>query len=125
MRLVFRILAVALIIVMGFLKGPFFSLGVLMGALIVDVNLSIFHYVVRKSDPANPGSPIWVTILKFYLLFAGTALYVFLCIFLHIGEPLGFLVGILCFLPALILTFLWAFINYLRGRARRSKDGAA
>jgi hypothetical protein len=123
MRLIFRAIALALVVFLFFREGPEVALGALMGALIVEINLSIFHWVVKKSDPAKKEGPIWLTILKFYALFVLTALYVFLCIFLKIGTPLGFLFGILSFLPALLSTFAWALASHLlASRGRPGKD---
>jgi hypothetical protein len=122
MSLIFRLLAGALILFLFFSGSPGISLGALMGALIVEINISIFNYVVKKSDPAKKESPILVTIFKFYLLFAFTAVYVFLCIFFRLGEPIGFLFGVLTFLPALMATFAWALVSYLVRRKRQPKD---
>ncbi|MDR2198433.1 MAG: ATP synthase subunit I [Deltaproteobacteria bacterium] len=118
LRLIFRLLAVVLIIFLFFKENVQYSLGALLGALVADFNLSIFHYVVKTSDPRKKGSPVIVTIFKFYGLFALTALYVFLCVYFHLGEPVGFLLGILCFLPALLAVFLWALARHLSGRSK-------
>jgi hypothetical protein len=122
MRMIFRTLALILVVALFVAKGAGFGLGALMGAIIVEINLSVFVYVVKRTDPTKRGGPILVTILKFYALFAGTILYVFLCIYLGVGKPMGFLFGILSFLPALLLTLLWALGSHL-GKVSRKRGG--
>ncbi|MDR2405296.1 MAG: ATP synthase subunit I [Deltaproteobacteria bacterium] len=122
MQYIVRGLALALIIFLFFTEGWSWALGAFMGALIVEINLSIFFVVVKNSDPRKKGSPIWLTIMKFYLLFAATAVYVFICIYYHIGEPKGFLFGILTFIPALVATIIWAMVSHIARRSSRTVD---
>jgi hypothetical protein len=122
MQFIVRGLALVLIVFLFVTRGWSYALGAFMGALIVEINLLIFFFVVKNSDPEKKGSPIWLTILKFYLLFAATAAYVFICIYYHIGEPKGFLFGILTFLPALVITFLWVFFGHLFKKTPKTVD---
>jgi hypothetical protein len=131
MRMLFRVLAAAVILFLlvcfymkqGLKTGLLYALGAFLGAFIVDLNLSIFQHVVRTSDPEAKAGPIWLTILKFYGLFAMTAVYVFICIFFHLGEPKGFLAGILCFLPALLGVIVWITASWLANRRGRPGKG--
>jgi hypothetical protein len=85
--------------------------GVFWGALIVEINLSLFIYAIKNSKANKLDSPIWVTILKFYGLFALTVLLIIVVMFFRLGNPLWFLAGLLTFIPALFITILWGFLS--------------
>jgi hypothetical protein len=120
LRLIERVLGLALILFLFIYQNWFFALGALMGALLLDANLAVFQRVIDRAVPGRQDKPVWVTILKFYALFALTVVAAFLLVWLNVGEPLGFLGGILLLLPALLLTVLWSGVEFLASVRRVS-----
>jgi hypothetical protein len=121
-RLIERILGAALVALLFFLQGWFFALGALAGVLLLDANLLVLQRVIDKARPGRVDKPIWVTILKFYGLFALTGLAAFLIVWLRVGDPLAFLGGLAVLLPAMILTVLWSGVEFLASLRRASGD---
>jgi hypothetical protein len=113
MRLLARILAIALIIFLFFAYDWFWAFGGLLGALVVEGNLSILHYALVRSRPDRVERPLWMTILKFFLLFGATLLVSTLIILLGLAQPFGFLAGIMVFIPAFVATLSWCGMEYL------------
>jgi hypothetical protein len=119
-RLIERILALALAVVLLCTKGWFFSLGALAGTVLLDSNLAVLQRVIDRSRPDRVEVPVWVTILKFYALFAVTAFVAFLVVYFRVGHPLAFLGGVLALVPALLLTVLWSGVEFLASLRRAS-----
>ncbi|MDR2459323.1 MAG: ATP synthase subunit I [Deltaproteobacteria bacterium] len=113
MRLLARIIAIILILYLFFAHGWFWALGGLLGSLVVEGNLSILHYVISKGSPNRVERPLWVTIMKFYLLFGLTLLVSCIIIIFHLAQPFGFLAGIMVFIPAFVVTLTWCGLEYL------------
>jgi hypothetical protein len=113
MRLLARVLALVLIAYLLFAYGWFWAFGGLLGALVVEGNLSILHYTLTKSRPDRVERPLWVTIMKFYLLFGLTLLVSCLIIILGLAQPFGFLAGIMVFIPAFVVTVAWCGLEYI------------
>jgi hypothetical protein len=111
------------VIFLFFYQGWFHALGALVGALLLDGNLYVFQRVIGASRPGRVEKPVAVTILKFYGLFALTALLAFLAVFLKVGNPMAFLGGLLTLVPALLLAVLWAGLEFLVSLRRVSGDG--
>lgn len=76
-------------------------LGAVLGALVVEANLSL---LVRALARANKwrGRSLWPTLLIFYLAFAATAMICVLVIRNGWGQPLAFLTGLFSFLTGLV-----------------------
>lgn len=113
LRLMERSLGVALVAFLFMYHDWFLALGALLGALVLDVNLLVFQRVIDRAVPGRQDRPVWVTILKFYGLFALTVAASFLIVWLRAGDPLGFLGGIMILLPAMLLTVLWSGVEFL------------
>jgi hypothetical protein len=116
-------IGLALSVYLWLSRGFSWGIGAFLGVLLVLGNLVILYRVLLKSVPDRVEKPIWVTILKFYLLFFLTILIAFLIIILGIGNPFGFLSGLLVFIPSFLAVLAWSGINHfaeVKGRARAS-----
>ena len=124
LRLVFSLLSVALAAFL-FVRGGLdvhAAAGVILGAILVFVNLSLLIYAVRNSDPEDQKTPVWVTIIKFYGLFILSALYIFVCVFFSLGSHWGFLLGALGLIPACVITAIWGLAEHFVLRKSRPAD---
>ncbi|MDR2725375.1 MAG: hypothetical protein LBC90_04785 [Candidatus Adiutrix sp.] len=79
--------------------------GAALGALVVEVNLSLLVLLLDRA-PQWQGRSLRGTLARFYLSFLGTALVCFLIIHFHLGHPLAFLAGLLAPVPGLALALI-------------------
>ncbi|MDR2350684.1 MAG: ATP synthase subunit I [Deltaproteobacteria bacterium] len=100
-------ISVVLIVFLLVGEGWFWALGGFLGSAIVLGNLAVFHRAMLGSEPTRTESPLWVTILKFYGLFVLTIALAALIIIFGIGNPFGFLAGLMVFLPSFFGTLIW------------------
>lgn len=82
--------------------------GVIWGALVVEINLSLLIRVLSRSA-AWLGHSLWPTIFRFYLVFGFTLAVCALVIINKWGHPLAFLLGLLSFFIGLVLA-LFSFV---------------
>lgn len=81
--------------IFGFLSLPFkFSIGLLLGGLIVTVNFHLLSRTLKKSlTPPNLISPN-VVIAKYYIRFIISGFIIFLLISKDIVDPIGLILGL-------------------------------
>jgi hypothetical protein len=84
----------------------FWGLGYLLGGAIVVGDCYLFYRFACRSRPGRLEKPLWVTVVKFYLVSVINIGLCFLVIKFGLGHPLGFLFGLLVFLPAVSLGLL-------------------
>ncbi|KXS55989.1 MAG: hypothetical protein AMR96_05150 [Candidatus Adiutrix intracellularis] len=82
--------------------------GVIWGALVVEINLSLLIRVLSHSATWL-GHSLWPTIFRFYLIFGFTLAICALVIINKWGHPLAFLLGLLSFFIGLVLA-IFSFI---------------
>jgi hypothetical protein len=83
-----------------FFGGGFWCLGVVLGGGLVAADALVFRSFVAGSKPGRLTKPLYVTVVKFYLVSAANIGVCFLVVKFAPGHPLGFLFGLLIFLPA-------------------------
>ncbi|MDR2368227.1 MAG: hypothetical protein LBF58_08995 [Deltaproteobacteria bacterium] len=113
-RLVFRVsaaLTVILAVAMAVAKGWHHGLGALEGGGIVVGDVAIFMWFLRKVMSGPLTTPIWKTIVKFYLISLVNIIVCVLIIKFGLGAPLAFVAGLGLFLPALILGLLFSLFG--------------
>jgi hypothetical protein len=118
-------IGLALTVFLYFSRGTMWGVGAFLGALLVEGNLLVLYYVLLKSEPDRVEKPIWVTIIKFYLLFALTILLAFLIIVLGLGNPFGFLAGLLTFIPSFMAVLIWSGISHFISERNKPKTDSA
>ncbi|MDR1166540.1 MAG: hypothetical protein LBO66_11880 [Deltaproteobacteria bacterium] len=117
MRLIARSLSLLTIGVLFYFQGWYYAVGALWGSLLVEGNLSILARTLFHSRPDRLEKPLWVTVGKFYFLFALTAFLALIIIIKRLGHHFGFLAGLFVFIPAFLATGAWFGIEKLvKGR---------
>ncbi|MDR0356592.1 MAG: hypothetical protein LBJ64_12785 [Deltaproteobacteria bacterium] len=98
------------ILVFFLLKGAFFGVGAVEGGALVVLDLWIFKKFAADSRPGRLQKPLWVTIVKFYLVSLANIAVCFLVLKFKLGHPLSFIAGLGTFLPALTVGVIAFFI---------------
>jgi hypothetical protein len=72
------------------------------------MDLVIFRFFVSNAKLGPATSPLWKTVVKFYIISIANMVYCFLVIRFNVGSPLTFLLGLGVFLPALVIGLILA-----------------
>jgi hypothetical protein len=125
-RLIFWLATILTAVLVGLFvvsKGLYFGLGALIGGALVVVDVAIFGYFLSKARPGRLTTPLWKTIVKFYLVSLANMLICFVVIKFNLGSPITFLAGLGVFLPALTLGLV--FSVFLGSGQKVAKAGQA
>ncbi|MDR3203479.1 MAG: hypothetical protein LBV23_01870 [Deltaproteobacteria bacterium] len=122
-RAVARIIGFLLALTLLFFKGWQWAVGSLMGAFLIEANLTALKIAVQNSQkmPKNVKNlPLWPLVLKIMALFISSAVYCIVVIRYRIGEPFGFFFGTLALPVALGLGLSWVgiFLSKLTRKAQ-------
>jgi hypothetical protein len=100
------VLTIITLVILTVIKGFYYGLGALEGGALVVIDVVIFRWFVSNTKPGPSTTPLWKTVIKFYLVSLANILVCFVVIKFDIGSPLTFLAGLGVFLPAFVLGLL-------------------
>ncbi|MDR3134520.1 MAG: ATP synthase subunit I [Deltaproteobacteria bacterium] len=100
------VITVALAVAFAIWGSLYHGLGALVGGALVIIDAAIFRRYVSRASPGRVSSPLWKTVVKFYVVSVANMLACFLVIRLNIGSPLTFLAGLGVFMPAVGLAIV-------------------
>jgi hypothetical protein len=117
------IMTVMMIVVFWVLKGIWWGLGALEGGGMVAVDLAIFKWFTSKVKPGPSTTPLWKTVVKFYLVSIANMIVCFLVIKFRLGAPLAFLAGLGIFLPAITSGLIFYVLRPELGKEKVTVQG--